>query len=116
MGRVQNKVAIVTGGARGIGEGCVRALAEEGAHVVVSDIRVEEGDATAKAVRQTGGDAVFEKTDILEADSIQACVAATVRRFGAVDILVNNAGTHFPHTIDTLTPERWDFMLDLNLK
>ena len=116
MGRLDKKVAIVTGGARGIGEGCVRALAEEGARVVISDVRVEEGDATAKAVRQAGGDAVFEKTDILDADSIQACVAATVRRFGAVDILVNNAGTHFPHTIDSLTPERWDFMLDLNLK
>ncbi len=116
MGRLEKKIAIVTGGSRGIGEGCVRALAEEGARVVISDLRVEEGEATAKAVRDSGGDAVFEKTDVLDEKSINACVAATVKRHGALDILVNNAGTHFPHTIDSLTPDKWDFMLNLNLK
>ena len=116
MGRLEKKIAIVTGGSRGIGEGCVRALAEEGARVVISDLRVEEGEATAKAVRDSGGDAVFEKTDVLDEKSINACVAATIKRHGALDILVNNAGTHFPHTIDSLTPDKWDFMLNLNLK
>src|SRR5471032_2601378 len=116
MGRLDKKIAIVTGGSRGIGEGCVRALAEEGARVVISDLRVEEGEATAKSVRDAGHDAVFEKTDVLDEKSINACVAATVKRHGGLDILVNNAGTHFPHTIDSLTPDKWDFMLNLNLK
>jgi NAD(P)-dependent dehydrogenase (short-subunit alcohol dehydrogenase family) len=114
--RVENKIAIVTGGSRGIGEGCARALAEEGARVVIADMRVEDGERTAQSIRQAGGDAVFEKTDVLEQKSIEACVAATLRRHKALDILVNNAGTHFPHTIDSLTPERWDFLIDLNLK
>jgi NAD(P)-dependent dehydrogenase (short-subunit alcohol dehydrogenase family) len=116
MGRLDKKVAIITGGARGIGEGCVRALAEEGARVVVSDVRAEEGDAVVKSIRQSGGEAEFVRTDILDPASIEACVAAAVRKFGGIDILVNNAGTHFPHTIDSLTSERWDFMLNLNLK
>jgi len=53
---------------------------------------------------------------VLNPQSVEACVAAAVLRFERLDIVVNNAGTHFPHTIDELTPERWDFMLDLNLK
>ena len=114
--RVENKIAIVTGGSRGIGEGCARALAAEGARVVIADQRVEDGERTAQSIKQSGGDAVFEKTDVLDQKSIEACVAATLRRYHALDILVNNAGTHFPHTIDSLTPERWDFLIDLNLK
>jgi len=109
--RLLNKVAIVTGASRGIGEGCARALAEEGARVIVADLRVEEGQQTAASIN-----AVFERVDVLDQRSIEACVAATVKRFGGIDILVNNAGTHFPHTIDDLAPDRWDFMLNLNVK
>ena len=114
--RLKGKAAIVTGGSRGIGEGCARALAEEGAAVIIADMRESEGSATVEAIKKLGGTASFVKTDVLDFASIQACVAETLKRHGRLDILVNNAGTHFPHSIDTLTPERWDFLIDLNLK
>lgn len=114
--RMKGKVAIVTGGSRGIGEGCARALADEGAAVVIADVRESEGAETVGAIKKAGGAASFVKTDVLDYASIHACVAEALKRHGRLDALVNNAGTHFPHSIDSLTPERWDFMLDLNLK
>lgn len=114
--RLQGKTAIVTGGARGIGAGCALALSEAGARVVIADLRAEEAAKTLAEIRRTGGEACFLRTDVLDQQSIRLCVAATLERFGQLDILVNNAGTHFPHTIDTLTPDCWDFMLALNLK
>lgn len=114
--RMENQVAIVTGGSRGIGEGCVQALAEDGAKVMIADVRSEDGEKSAAAIRANGGEAAFQITDVMDEKSIRACVDATVARYGGLNILVNNAGTHFPHTIDSLTPERWAFMLDLNLK
>ncbi len=116
------RVAIVTGGARGIGEGCVRALVEEGAQVVIADIREEEAHRVCEDIRKKGvergkeGKVSFTHTDVLDKTSISNCVEETIRNHGGLHILVNNAGTHFPHTIDELTPERWDFMLNLNLK
>lgn len=116
MSRLSGKVAIVTGGARGIGEGCARVLATEGARVVIADLRADEGEQTCDAIRKAGGTAVFQQTDVLKPESIESCVRETAKRFERLDVLVNNAGTHFPHSIDDLTPERWDFMLSLNLK
>jgi NAD(P)-dependent dehydrogenase (short-subunit alcohol dehydrogenase family) len=116
MARLTGKVAIVTGGSRGIGEGCARVIAAEGACVVIADLRADEGEKTVAAIQKAGGQAVFEKTDVLDPRSIEACVAATAKRFDRIDVLVNNAGTHFPHTIDDLTAEKWDFMIDLNVK
>src|ERR1043165_1486842 len=116
MARLKGKVAIVTGGSRGIGEGCARVIAAEGAHVVIADLRADEGEKTVAAIQKSVGDAVFQKTDVLDQRSIEACVAATVKKFDRLDVLVNNAGTHFPHTIDDLAPEKWDFMLNLNVK
>jgi len=115
-GRLEQKVAIVTGGARGIGEGCARAMAAEDATVVIADIREDEGERMASRIREDGGHAEFQQTDVLDFDSIKRCVSETIKRHGKLDILVNNAGTHFPHSIDELDPERWDFMLNLNLK
>lgn len=114
--RFQDKVAIVTGGARGIGEGCARVLAEEGAQVVLADIREKEAQQVCASIQEAGGRCTFVATDVLKPDSVQACVERVRERFGGLHVLVNNAGTHFPHTIDELSPERWDFLLDLNLK
>lgn len=114
--RFQGKVAIVTGGARGIGEGCARVLAQEGSQVVLADIRENEAQQVCAGIQQAGGRCAFVATDVLKPESVQACVEQVRQRFGGLHVLVNNAGTHFPHTIDELSPERWDFLLGLNLK
>lgn len=114
--RFQGKVAIVTGGARGIGEGCARVLASEGAQVVLADIRAEEAMRVCASIQDAGGRCAFFATDVLKPESIQACAGEVRQRFGGLHVLVNNAGTHFPHTIDELSPERWDFLLGLNLR
>ncbi|GMV80460.1 MAG: 3-oxoacyl-ACP reductase [Planctomycetota bacterium] len=114
--RLKDRVAIVTGGARGIGEGCAKAMADEGARVVVADVKDADAARTVREIEARGGTAVYVRTDVLDAASIRACVAAALERFGALHALVNNAGTHFPHAIDDLSSEKWDFMLNLNLK
>ena len=89
MGRLDDKVVIVTGAGRGIGRGIVEKLAAEGARVVVSDVDEESARDTAEAV---GGGAVGLRADVTSKESVEAMVAEVVERFGRVDVLVNAAG------------------------
>jgi 3(or 17)beta-hydroxysteroid dehydrogenase len=89
MGRVEGKVAIVTGGASGMGKADAVALAREGAKVVVADLNVKDGEAVAAAI---GENAAFMRLDVTDEDNWKAVVAATVEMFGRLDVLVNNAG------------------------
>ena len=112
--RLAGKVAVVTGGALGIGQAtCVR-FAEEGAAVVVADINSEAGLATAADIVRTGGRALFVHTDVTKEDSIRQMVQATVNAFGKIDILVNNAAIFILRGIDA-TPEEWRQILDVNV-
>jgi len=112
---LSNKTAIVTGGARGIGEAIGRALAGEGARVVIADLREPEGNATAKSIRDAGGEACFINTDVSSRDAFAALIAATATAYGAVDILVNNAGVlGIGKLIDT-DDALWDRMMAVNL-
>ncbi|CAN7403372.1 glucose 1-dehydrogenase [Phenylobacterium sp. LjRoot219] len=88
-GRLQGKVALVTGAAQGIGEASARKLAEHGAKVVISDIQVERGEQLAA---ELGEGCVFQHLDVRELESWEAAVAAVLGRFGRLDVLVNNAG------------------------
>lgn len=88
-GRVAGKVALVTGGAQGIGEACARTLAREGAKVVVSDIQAEKGAALAADL---GGGALFLPLDVRDVEGWEAAVATIMEKLGRLDILVNNAG------------------------
>jgi 3alpha(or 20beta)-hydroxysteroid dehydrogenase len=89
VGRLDGKVAIVTGGARGQGEAEVRAFAAEGARVVVSDVLVDEGKALAD---ELGDDVAFNRHDVSSEEEWEAAIAFTLERFGGLDVLVNNAG------------------------
>ena len=91
-GRLAGKVAIVTGAATGIGKETVRLYAEEGAAVVVADIRPEEGEAVAAEIAATGAEALFVRTDVANSDDLEKLVAAAEQRFGRLDVLTANAG------------------------
>lgn len=110
MGRVQGKVAIVTGGASGIGEAEARVLAREGANVVVSDINVEAG---AKVAEEIGG--VFLEHDVASEDAWRSVIASTLDRFGRLDVLINNAGIAVMADIEETSTELWRKMLAVHL-
>ncbi len=104
--RFQDKVAIVTGSAGGIGEAYARALSAEGAHVVISDMDVERGEAVAEDL---GDAALFVRTDVSDPASAAALSAATVDVFGGIDLLVNNAAIYGGMQLDTLLTVDWDY-------
>ena len=115
--RYADKVVIVTGGSKGIGEGCVRVFAEAGSKVVFCARNAAAGEALAREVTARGpGEAHFVAADVAKVDDIRALVEETVRRFGRIDCLINNAGWHPPHKpIDDFTVEEFRALLDLNL-
>lgn len=92
MGRVSGKVAIVTGGASGLGEAMVRVLATHGAQMVIADVNAEQGEALAHAVNQAGGEAMFTSLDVTDEHQWDEVMETTVARFGKLNVLVNNAG------------------------
>jgi dihydroanticapsin dehydrogenase len=114
MGRLLGRVAVVTGGADGIGKAtCVR-FAREGAKVVVADINTDLGPKTVAEIQAAGGDALFVETDVAQEASIEQMVAATVAAYGRIDILVNNAAIFVLRGIDA-TVEEWRRILDVNV-
>jgi 3(or 17)beta-hydroxysteroid dehydrogenase len=110
MGRVEGKVAIVTGGASGIGEAEARMLAREGARVIVTDVNVEAGSAVA---REIGGH--FVEHDVSEEEGWAALMATTLERHGRLDVLVNNAGIAVMADIEDTSTELWRRMLGIHL-
>ena len=114
--RLEGKVAIITGGAHGMGAEECRIFAREGAKVVIADILEEEGKQLEAEIAESGGDAVFVRLDVTSEDDWQAAVVATVARYGKLDTLVNNAGIARPHTPEGLRTEDWDALMDINAK
>ena len=110
-GRVEDKVAIVTGAASGIGRGTAEMLAREGARVVLTDVNVELGREAAKAI---GGDALFVRHDVSSEDSWREVIDATLARFGRLDVLVNNAGIIIVADIESTTVEQWRKIMAVN--
>jgi NAD(P)-dependent dehydrogenase (short-subunit alcohol dehydrogenase family) len=90
--KLKDRVAIVTGGAKGIGWGIVKILVQEGAKVVVADWDEVKGEETAAEMRKAGGEAIFVKTDVSQEEQVKKLVQATLDRYGMFDILVNDAG------------------------
>ncbi|GIL14658.1 MAG: short-chain dehydrogenase [Chloroflexota bacterium] len=114
--RLKDRVAIVTGAAKGIGWGIATVLAKEGAKVVVVDWDEQDGPKTAAEIRDGGGDAIFVKCDVSDEDQVKAMVQAALDQYGRIDILVNNAGIGVYKTITDATSEDWDRCLGVNLK
>jgi NAD(P)-dependent dehydrogenase (short-subunit alcohol dehydrogenase family) len=111
--RLEGKVAIVTGGASGMGRSEAAIFAREGARVMVADILDAEGEQVAKAI---GDAARFRRLDVTSESDWAALVAATERELGKVDILVNNAGISGTYTSDLASSEAWDRVMDINAK
>jgi 3alpha(or 20beta)-hydroxysteroid dehydrogenase len=111
MGLLDGKVALITGGARGMGESHVRLLLQEGARVVFGDVLDEEGKALAEA---TG--ALFVHQDVTKAEDWERAVDTAVETYGKLDVLVNNAGIMKFRRITDMTPDEFDHVLNVNLK
>lgn len=111
MGRVQDKVALVTGGASGVGLETVKLLLEEGAFVGISDINAEAGQALAD---ECGERALFVRHDVASESDWSAAIAAVQQRFGPLDILINNAGILIPGSIATATLAQFRQLMQVN--
>jgi len=114
--RLQDKVAIITGGGTGIGKGIALLFAQEGAKVVVSGRRMEPLSQTVIEIEKAGGKAIAISADVSKADEVQQLVNQTLSSFGKIDILINNAGVYIPHDALTLTDQEWDMTMSVDLK
>ena len=114
MGRLDGKVAIITGGARGQGEVEARLFAQEGAKVVFGDILDDEGRQVEAAIRQAGGEAAYVHLDVTREADWQKAVETAVSRYGKLDILVNNAGILSRDGIEETTLELWNTVMAVN--
>ena len=117
MGRLDGKVAMISGGARGQGAAEALLFAREGAKVVIGDLLDDEGKQVEAQIAELGGDATYIHLDVTSADDWDAAVRTALDRYGRLDILVNNAGILGGRTgLEDTTSEQWDRILDINAK
>ena len=114
--RLEDRVAIVTGGGRGIGQGICFRFADEGAKVAIFDVIPTEAKEVAKEIVKSGGTALALRVDITKAAEIEKAVNEVISKFGKVDILVNNAGITRQCKVADMTDEVWDSVVEVNLK
>ena len=114
--RIENKVALISGGARGMGAAEAKLFAREGAKVVIADVLEDEGKQTEAEINEAGGQCLFVKLDVTSEENWREAVAATVASFGKLDILVNNAGIFPLGNVEDTTVEVWDRVMDINAK
>src|SRR5271170_7957718 len=117
MSKLNNKVALVTGGSRGIGAGVAKRLAADGANVAITYTKgADAAAAVVKEIESTGRKAIAIQADAADAGAVKAAVDKTVATFGRLDVLVNNAGTAIPKTFEETTLEEMDRVIDINIR
>jgi 3-oxoacyl-[acyl-carrier protein] reductase len=117
MSNLTEKVALITGGSRGIGAGIAKRLAADGAAVVITYAKdTKSASDVVKAIEQDGGKAIAIQADASDVEALRAAVEKTVATFGRLDVLVNNAGTANPKTFEETTLEEIDRLIDINLR
>jgi glucose 1-dehydrogenase len=114
--KLKDKVAIVTGATKGIGEAVAKEFAREGAKVVVNGRTVELGEKVAEAIKADGGDAIFVRGDVSKKADVDAMIEAVVDHYGTVDIVVNNAGVNHSAGFFDITEDDWDWVMSVDLK
>lgn len=114
--KLKDKVAIVTGSSKGIGEGIARVFVREGAKVAVTCRTEEAGKKITEELRAAHGTAIFIKTDVTKSQDIQNMICKVVQEFGRLDILVNNAGYHLSKDAEKTSEEEWEFIINTNLR
>jgi cyclopentanol dehydrogenase len=114
--RLAGKVALISGGARGMGAAEARLFAREGARVVIGDVLEAEARAVEADVRAKGGEAVFARLDVTSEADWQQAVAIALRHFGTLNVLINNAGIGGASRLEDTTVEAWDRVMDVNAK
>lgn len=113
---MDSKVAVVTGGAAGIGRGCAFRLASDGYRLALVDINVDGGEQVADQINEVGGEAIFLESDIGEPDAFPQIVAAVADRWDALHVLVNNAGLDYNEPLSEMTVAAWDRCLAVDLR
>jgi NAD(P)-dependent dehydrogenase (short-subunit alcohol dehydrogenase family) len=116
MGRLNGKVALISGGARGQGAAETRLFVREGASVVFGDIQGDDGKKVESEIRTAGGDATYVHLNVTREADWRAAVATAVERYGKLDVLVNNAGILMRAKIEETTEEDWDRIMAINVK
>lgn len=114
--RLENKVALISGGARGMGAAEARMFAREGAKVVIGDVLEAEGRQVEAEINEIGGECVFVSLDVTQESQWQQAVETAVARFGKLDVLVNNAGIALRGVLEDTSSEDWDRVMDVNAK
>ena len=116
MARLKDKIAVITGSGKGLGEAMALLFSREGAKIVVFDIDEPAGRETVEQIQQQGGEAIFVHGDVSNPDDAVRLIDAAVDAYGCVDVLVNNAGVHVDRTVADTAEAEWDHILGVNLK
>ena len=114
--RLKDKVAIITGGANGLGKATAKLFCQQGAKIVVSDILTDLGEEVVQSIRDQGGEAVFEKADVTSQSDVQNLVDTAVRKYGRLDILMCNPAIQVEKTVPETSVEEWERVINLNIK
>ena len=116
LGRLDGKIALITGGGNGIGAESARLFASEGATIAVADLNADNAESVAAEINDSGGTAAPIQLDVTDNESCAMAVDAALDQFGRVDVLVNSAGVGSRSAMDMSYEERWQFVIDVNLK